>query len=344
MSTDAIRAELEKRFKKDKETVVGTIENHFATISKYLDTGIPELNWAISGCANKGIPYGRIISFDGSEQSGKTAMGYYLLGQALKQGAVPILIETESASDPDFAAKNSLDPKETIVIGLQEKPTLDRVFGVIAETINTANEKGSPAVVVLDSLPACLSSNDDVAKGYDGTRAAQKIRSLMSRLLGAVASNEFLLIIINHLIQDPSSMSNALIPRGGTGFRHYLSARITLNIREYLKKNRLDQSEYPYGVIIEGKVEKTRFCSPKRKAKIQITFERGVDPIMSMFNQLKRADIIQVKGSWHEYNEKKFRVDDFYDMFNTDPTLKEMAYALYTKESDETAATQEETD
>jgi RecA/RadA recombinase len=341
---DTAREELQRRCGKDKDVHVGTIDTHFSAVEKWLDTGIPELNWAIAGSSERGIPFGRIVTIDGAEQSGKTALGYYLLGQALNQGALPILIETESAIDADFAAMNSLNINDTIVIGMSEKPVLDKVFATIAEAINTAAEKGLPAVLVLDSLPACLPNDDDVMKGYDGTRAAQKIRGILSRLLSNIATNDFLLVLINHLIQDPTSLHPRSIPRGGTGLRYYTSMRLTLDMKEYLKKNKLDKEEYPYGVIIEGLVNKTRFTSPRRKAKFQITFDKGVDIPMSVFLQLKRSGIIEVKGSWHYMNKEKFHLSDWYTIYKNDSGIKELAYDQYKQDPDAETEESDEVD
>lgn len=332
--SDKVREGLIKRFAKDGNINIGTIDTHFSAVTRWLDTGIPELNWAISGSSDKGLPFGRIISFDGPEQSGKTALGYFILGQAAKQGAVPFLIETEAAIDPDFAAKNSLDTTQTIVIGMEKKPVIDDVFAKIAEVINTCAEAGSPAVLVLDSLPACLPNDDDIAKGYEGTRAAQKIRAIFTRFLTTLATNDFMLIIINHLIQDTSSLHPRLIPRGGTGFRHYLSVRVSLDIKEYLRKNKTNRDDYPYGVIVEGLVEKSRFCSPKRRTRFQITFAAGVDIAMSIFHQLKRNGIITTTGAWYEMNGQKFHMADWYDIYNNDPGIKEIAYEQYSEEKE----------
>ncbi|MDR8268960.1 recombinase, partial [Acinetobacter baumannii] len=55
----------------DLEKLIGDNEET-QTVTNWLDTGDPELNFAISGRYDGGIPYGRIVEMYDPPSSGKT--------------------------------------------------------------------------------------------------------------------------------------------------------------------------------------------------------------------------------------------------------------------------------
>lgn len=59
-----------------------------STVTQFLDTGYPPLNFALSSRWDGGMPVGRVVELYGPESSGKTAISTFVMASAQRMGGV----------------------------------------------------------------------------------------------------------------------------------------------------------------------------------------------------------------------------------------------------------------
>ncbi len=80
-----------------------------STVTHFLDTGYPELNFALSSDWNKGMPVGRIVEIAGPPSSGKTAIATEAMAAAQKLGGVAGFMDHERSFSLRLAPRLGLD-------------------------------------------------------------------------------------------------------------------------------------------------------------------------------------------------------------------------------------------
>ena len=83
--------------------------------SKYLDTGLPELNRVVGHC-DLGIPYGKVIELYGLNSHGKTALALALAALAQRDQARVIWEDLENSWDEGWATRRGLDVSQVELI------------------------------------------------------------------------------------------------------------------------------------------------------------------------------------------------------------------------------------
>ena len=87
--------------------------------TEFVSTGATMLDVAISNRKNGGIAAGRITEITGLEGSGKSLLGAQLIANTQKRDGVGILIDTETAVNPDFYKAVGINMKKLVYVHLQ---------------------------------------------------------------------------------------------------------------------------------------------------------------------------------------------------------------------------------
>ena len=93
----------------------------------FVSTGATMLDIAISNRPNGGIAVGRITELTGLEGSGKSLVGAQLIANTQKRGGVAVLIDTETAVNPDFFKAVGIDMNKLVYVHLQ---TVEDIFEI----------------------------------------------------------------------------------------------------------------------------------------------------------------------------------------------------------------------
>ncbi|SSP00987.1 RecA/RadA recombinase [Acinetobacter baumannii] len=143
----------------DLEKLIGDNEET-QTVTNWLDTGDPELNFAISGRYDGGIPYGRIVEMYGPPSSGKTAEATDLMIRAQEAGGIAMFFDWERSFDINLAKNLGLKTERPFWI--YKKPETWEEGNVLAmravELIrNSATiPDDAPIICVFDSVASAI--------------------------------------------------------------------------------------------------------------------------------------------------------------------------------------------
>ncbi len=140
-----------------------------------------------------GLPLGKLVEFWGKQNTGKSTAGMQVMAAAQRQGLKCLLVDTELAYTPSWAAKLGVDTSKLDVLRAK---TAEEILDQTEELIT----KGRHQVIVMDSLGQ-LSSRlwFEKASGERtiGTQASL-IKQFVEKIVHDVIENKILFIGVSH--------------------------------------------------------------------------------------------------------------------------------------------------
>ena len=269
-------------FEKEMEALIGG-NDEAATVDMWLDTGLPELNAAISGSYFGGMPAGRIVEMFGPESSGKTAIATSVMAAAQKAGGIAMFMDHEHSFDRDHAERIGLDidPNKFVY---KTPDTFEQSVTMAMKVADLVREKSlipeeSPIVVVFDSLASMVpkSKFDKDAEDYnmnDNTALARATSASFPALAKYAEKNNTLLIFLNQMRTKIGVMfgDNTTTP-GGDSPKFYASVRIKLG-RSMMYKQ-VNGKKTKVGQEIGAECIKNKVYRPFQKASWNFMFDDG---------------------------------------------------------------------
>mgnify|MGYP003664380148 CR=1 FL=1 len=291
----------------------------------YVSTGSYALNRVISGDYLKGLPIGGISQFIGKSSTAKTVWGTECLIDAQRKGWHTVLIDSEMAYSPSFAARLGLDPEKLIYAS---PPTLEECFETIENIIVAIRDtdKDTPIVIVYDSLAVSPCKAELEAKNYDSNNMMGAIRA---KLTGAALrkANELMrkhkvgLIIINQFREKTGVMfgNPETAAAGGNALEFYLA----VNLRCASNKTGdviVDDFEESTGIRGHVKNIKNKISIPFRKCDFELRFDEGITSHWGLIDSMLADGILVQDGTYYQHkDEPRFQKKTFHDKFPTDP-------------------------
>ena len=148
---------------------------------------------------------------------------------------------------------------------------------------------------------------------------AKRIKSFVKKINNKVGDRDNFLIMTTHayLNQDVRNGKGVAIPSGGEGFIFMPSISV------YLSKLKLKEETDVVGIKLTAETTKSRFTQLGRKIRLEVPYDRGLDPIDGLLDMAIEADLVDdtAKG-WYKIidtdtgEEIKFRKKDFGDHVN----------------------------
>lgn len=128
--------------------------------TRFIDTGNPILNTRISGKADGGLPFGRMVEMFGESSSGKTALATQWMVNAQKMGGVAGFIDWERSFNVDLAKSFGLNDERPHWIYAKPK-TWEEGNMLAAKACKLIRQSGAidddaPILFVFDSIAAAL--------------------------------------------------------------------------------------------------------------------------------------------------------------------------------------------
>lgn len=282
-----------------------------STVKTWIDTGSYVLNSIISGSRNGGIPKGRVTLIAGESMTGKSFFVQKILANAQKSGLTAVIFDTESAIDPEGAARLGLDiSKVKYVPCTSIEQTRNAVFKLL-NSIKDSKLEGK-IIVAIDSLGNLqseleLKRMDKESTSADMGTKARAIKSLMQTCtnLGAITQTTF--IITNHVYDDPAAMYPSIEKNmpGGKSVVYLPSVTVQL-ARKPLKddddktvdnnKTAVGQKNYG-GIIIRALTRKNRFIKQYLEGEIYLSFSTGLDRYYGLLDLAVGMGVVIQSGS-----------------------------------------------
>jgi len=297
---------------KDLTSIIG--ENaDAASIRGWLDTGLPELNYALGGSYKRGAPMGRFIEIFGAASSGKTFIATMLMKSAQDMGGIAFFSDHERSFSPEFADTLGLNIDPTVFKHLRPETFEDSIeaFKRVAPMVR---EKGLPIEVpliwVFDSVAAMIprsllyekKGNAIVRRESADANMRDKLQLATCTSVHYPVLKQFAedynvtVVMLNQIRMDPGVMfGNPEKTPGGKSGEFYADIRANLGKKDITNGKKGPEREV-VGFEITANVIKNKVARPFRKAMWQVRFhdELGVyvDRITTMVNFLIRSNIL----------------------------------------------------
>ena len=302
--------------------------------SDFISTGATMLDIAISNRPHGGIAVGRITELTGLEGSGKSLVGAQLIANTQKRGGVAVLIDTETAVNPEFFKAVGIDMNKLVYVHIS---TVEDIFDAITniiEKVRAGKDKDKLVTIIVDSVAAASTKKEMEADfGKDGyaTDKAIIISKAMRKITGLLGREKIALVFTNQLRQkmNAPAFSDPWTTSGGKAIAFHASTRIRLSLIGKIQ----DGNKNVVGVNVKAVVVKNRLGPPHRVAEFDIYFDRGIDDYGSWLDVLKENNLVKQSGAWYTMidettgEEIKFQSKDFPKFLDSNITRKEEIYS-----------------
>jgi recombination protein RecA len=294
------------------------------TVQDFIDTGNLAFNFAISGRFDGGWPVGRISELAGDPSTGKTLLATIAAVKALIKGYMVYYIDSEQAYDANFAKliAKTLGQSEEIVrrINYIEVDKIEELTSTVTKILDVfeKNKVSSGALIVLDSI-AFLSTNKeeaDVMAGEDKVdmTKAKKLRQFVRVVKNKVKNMNIAMLMTNQLTFNIGASYGAppKTTSGGTAVPYATSVRVSLTSSKDFKEGNKEKLD---GIIIRGRVTKSRLTTPFKRAEMSIKFDGRFSKWSGLLQLLVEQEIIKKKegGRTYTYGDVEFTTKTFVE-------------------------------
>ncbi len=326
---ELIAESLNKTFKEDGQVAyfLDGGEDTPTDFTDFISTGATMLDIAVANRPHGGIAVGRITELTGLEGSGKSLVGASMIADTQRRGGIAVLIDTETAVNPEFFAAVGINMKKLVYAHLVTVEDIFEAVVDIIEKVRTSDSKDKLVTIVVDSVAAASTKAElegTFAKEGYGMEKAYLISKAMRKITGLIGRQRIALVFTNQLRQklNAPAFSDPWTTSGGKAIAFHASTRIRLSQTGKLK----DSDGNIVGVSVKADVVKNRLGPPHRKAEFNIYFNRGIDDYSSWLDVLSENSIIKKSGAWYSYNDEKFQAKEFPTFLEADAARKETFY------------------
>lgn len=326
---ELIAESLNKVFKDSGPTAyfLDGLEDTPTDFTDFISTGATMLDIAIANRPHGGIAAGRITELTGLEGSGKSLVAASMIADTQRRGGVGVLIDTETAVNPEFFTAIGIDMKKMLYVHLVTVEDIFEAVVDIIEKVRTSEKKDKLVTIVVDSVAASSTKSElegTFAKEGYGMEKAYLISKAMRKITGLIGRERITLVFTNQLRQklNAPAFSDPWTTSGGKAIAFHASTRIRLSQTGKLK----DSDGNIVGVSVKADVVKNRLGPPHRKAEFNIYFNRGIDDYSSWLDVLAEIGTIKKSGAWYSYEDEKFQSKDFPKFLDADKNRKELFY------------------
>lgn len=329
-------AESLNKMNKDSDQIAFFLDGREGTPTDFTDfisTGATILDVAVSNRTHGGIAVGRITELSGLPGTGKSLVSAHLIANTQKRGGVGVLIDTETAVNPEFFKAVGIDINKLVYVHLQ---TVEEIFDAIVniiEKVRSGKEKNKLVTIVVDSVSAASTKQEmesDFGKDGYATSKAIIISKAMRKITGMLGRERIALVFTNQLRQKMNAVpfGDQYTSSGGLSIPFHASTRIRFSQTGKISNSTGDV----IGVKVKASVVKNRLGPPHRIAEFEIYFNRGIDDAGSWLKIMKDQKMVKQGGAWYVYvdpttgEEIKFQSKDFTKFLEENTERRENIY------------------
>lgn len=270
--------------------------------SWYVSTGSTNLDLAMTGNPEGGIPSGTIVEIFGLKQSGKSLLALTIAREVQRKGGLVVYFDCEQRFYDKFAYAIGISEDESFV--KSDIPFLEKVLGSI-EKINRdylKSKKGKevdvPLVFIIDSLHAANPeqeyNNSDYDLGGYHTSKARILSQHLHKINYFISKSGASLIILNQMRTNVGAMvGDKYTTTGGMTPEYYSSIRVKLKSTTAYK-----ESGEEVGRNVQAKIVKNSMYRPNLVADFTIKYDSGVDNYLGWYSALEKAGLIKKSGAY----------------------------------------------
>lgn len=287
--------------------------------------GMPTGNLTIDNMTGvNGFPRGRITELVGPPSSGKTTAALQCAAREQEAGGLIYFADHEQALDPDYAQALGLDVHaDTFVYSrpdsFEQGANGFRKFQALS---------GGAATLVIHDSVAAMTTEHELQADTGAVQVADRAKMMYQycrQLIPLLKNTGCGAIFLNHLLEvvDTSPMGQRMARQGikrktspgGNAIPYYASLRMEFKQIGNLKTAEMDVlTNDSIDVIRQTKTKatviKNKVGDPFREAELRVRFGKGFSQEYSIFSILEGHGVIKKKGSWFEFKDPAFRLDD----------------------------------
>lgn len=320
--------------------------------SIYLDSGIPELNKAISGDPLKGFPVGRIVEIFGPSSSGKTFIATMLMAAAQRAGGIAGFSDHERSFDSDLGRQLGLNTDAKSGQWIYRRPqTFEESIDIAVHFCEAVRKEKlipdeAPLIWVFDSIPSMIphaklfddKGNRREAGDYnmrDSLLLAKCCSQTYPLLAQFAEDNNMLVLLLNQIRLKPGVMyGNPETTPGGTAAEYYCSARISLG-KTMVTNGKKGDDRVVLGNDISAELVKNKTNRPFEKAKWRIVFDdqggASVDRVATLLDYAIRTGKVKKEDKYVHWDGKKKFETVLREEIRLDPNGLQTLMDLVTK-------------
>lgn len=259
-------------------------------------TGIEDLDNILGG----GIPNGRLIEIYGPESSGKTSMAFHLASLY----EMCLYIPAEGTFDAERAKVFGNKPKQLLVYNNE--------YGEDAMEKAIDFAKAGIPLIIIDSVPFLMPKTDfetvesNVEKDLRIGGVARLLTKTLPPLLKSCERTGTTVIFINQVRDKMDAMlfGEKTTTPGGHMLKHSCSLRMQVARKQWIEipnKNPSNSAaNEKIGLIMKGKVTKSKICNPYGEVELPMIFDIGF---------VSHDDLITIRKEKMAQNRKR-KVDE----------------------------------
>ncbi len=288
----------------------------------YISTRCPTIDFLMGV---PGVPLGGITTIAGTYGSGKSTLCQHLLAEAQDCGAQAVLFDTEGRFSFKRAVKLGVDTSKLLIV---QPETLESALEGVVSMIEASKTILGPEdsmLIILDSIGGAPMKDDLDGDGVAPGSYARLIGKQMRVLSGLVSRQRIGLV----LVVQPRNTIN--FGSWGKPKMTWLGERAighaSMTILSLEEKGKLgDDANSPIGFSIMATLEDTRIAGEERKGWRR-TFDfysaTGIDFFGSALDVLVEKKVVTYRGGWYNFEDTKFRRDDFEAEFTSNGKMGE---------------------
>ena len=287
-------------------------------INGVVSTSSEWLDWSLG---RGGFPLGRVSMIGGNEGTGKTTLALHLCANIQKMGGVAFYVDSEYKLDVDYAHALGVDTDRLI---LSQPDHMEQALNTIMTAVERIKEyrlkTGTvvPALIVLDSLNAMATKAEMEGNLEDHHYAPQaRVMSKALKLMVRLLSKESIaLFMISQVRQKIGVMfGDDMDTACGKAPKFYSTCIVRLDGGSAIK-----EGSQRVANEVHAKVVKNQVAPPFRKAKLRISYGKGIDRAHSIHEAVKASGIATVSGSWLTVGKDKWNgLKGMETMCSSDP-------------------------
>lgn len=251
-----------------------------AEVTKFIDTGFPDLNHAISGRYNGGLPFGRMGEVFGESSTGKTALATKWMIEAQRMGGVAIFVDWERSFDQGVAHAMGLNIDRPF--WLYFKPDTWEAGNTLAmKAVKVIRESkvipaDAPILIVLDSI-AAATPNSKIGKELDElnmndtTALARATSGTLPTMAMLAEKYDATFVYLNQMRLKPGVMfGDPRTTPGGKSMEYYSTFRLALG-RSKISEQVEGEKKF-IGQQINAECVKSKLTAPFKKTQMRMVF------------------------------------------------------------------------
>lgn len=258
------------------------------------------LNRALGG----GLHTGASHLFWGTPSVGKTTMCFRIIAEAQKMGYRPVIIDSESSYNDEYAIKCGIDVDDIVVI---QSTVVEDILKNIHEFVTHPEEKH---IFLFDSISNII-KEEFYDKPEGGKAMGLQARSqgfFLQKLVNYLHKEKNIMLFVAHQTVDLSGMFAVTKGKMGNTVHHNMHNIVKLFLSMSKSEMERDDSNLITSQKATWTIEKSKQTPSIGTAGYYYVLPQlgRIDMDRELIDLAIEMDIIQRKGAWYTYEDNKW--------------------------------------